>query len=154
MTEGPPSSDDPIVVVVDGELDASDLDWTDELRATLDAGHRRVVVDMLAVSFIDSSVVRALVSAYRVVAEEGWLRVVYTHHLIRRVITICGLADALPQYPTVEAALRGTPSGLHPDDSSPSGVLGAPSGGHTAGVENDADEGPAGPPSPQEGSQI
>lgn len=114
----------PVVIVVDGELDASDAGWTADLdRAVLD-GHRHIVVDMLGVSFVDSSVVRALVSAYRAsVAAGGWLRVVYTHHLIRRVIVICGLADALPQYTSLDAALRGSPSALRPDDDSSYGEL-------------------------------
>jgi anti-sigma B factor antagonist len=100
----------PAVVVAHGELDIAD----DALRRTLVAlasDGQDVVVDLLNVTFIDSSVVRALLLAHREVTERGrWLRVVYTHHLIRRVIEICGLTELLPQYTSVEAAVRGVHS--------------------------------------------
>lgn len=99
--------EEPVVVRLSGELDAGDPGFADELLATVEGGARRVVVDMLNVSFIDSSVVRALVLAHRrTSAGGGWLRVVYTHHLVRRVIDMCGLAGVFPQYPTVDAARR------------------------------------------------
>ncbi len=145
----------PIVVVVDGELDASDGAWSSELQAAVAAGQSRVVVDMLGVSFIDSSVVRRLVEAYRAL-DTGWLRVVYTHHLIRRVIAICGLADALPQYTSVEAALRGNPSLLRPSDDYGYAELGAMPGpdstGDDAGASTDADDRHRPGPQPRQGS--
>lgn len=110
-----------------GELDAGDSSFGDDLLARVDAGTSRVVVDMLNVSFIDSSVIRVLVLAHRgTTAAGGWLRVVYTHHLVRRVIDMCGLADVLPQYSTVDAARRGasapppaSESAAAPDDGRP-----------------------------------
>lgn len=111
-----------VVVSFSGELDAGDADWVDEITMALDAGARRLVVDLVDVTFIDSSVVRSLVQAYRRVGRDGWVRIVYTHNIIRRVIEVCGLADALPQYTTVDAALRGAPSRLHPDDPPPDGT--------------------------------
>ena len=106
---------DPHVVRLSGELDAGDAGFADEL-AQLSGGADFVVVDMLNVSFIDSSVIRALVLVHRrVTAGGGWVRVVYTHHLVRRVIDMCGLAGVFPQYPTIEAARRDQPS--HPPNS-------------------------------------
>lgn len=102
---------EPQVVRLSGELDAGDSGLAGELLDQLDAGAGGVVVDMLNVSFIDSSVIRALVLAHRqVTAGGGWLRVVYTHHMVRRVIEMCGLAESFPQYPTIEAARRGLAS--------------------------------------------
>lgn len=100
--------DDAIAVVsLDGELDAADLAWSEQIGAAIDSGKSQVVVDMLNVTFVDSSVVRELVLAHkRVMADGGWVRIVYTHHLITRVFEICGLAAIFPQYPTVDAALR------------------------------------------------
>jgi anti-anti-sigma factor len=97
------------VVAASGELDAADPSWADEIGAALDAGITHLVIDLRNVTFIDSSVVRELLLAYKRVAEPpagGWIRLVYTHHLISRVIQICGLADTFPQFTTVEAALR------------------------------------------------
>lgn len=102
---------DPLVVSLSGELDAGDSELADELLAQIGEGSNLVIVDMLNVSFIDSSVIRALVLAHRRVdSEGGWLRVVYTHHLVRRVIDMCGLTGVFPQYPTIEAARRGMSS--------------------------------------------
>lgn len=103
-----------VQVTARGELDAA----TDELARALDSavagGADHLVVDLLDVTFIDSSVVRDLVLAHRAVSERGgWLRIVYTHHLITRVIEICGLSEIFPQYPTVAAAISRTPH--HPD---------------------------------------
>jgi stage II sporulation protein AA (anti-sigma F factor antagonist) len=101
---------DVVQVSASGEIDAG----TDQLARALDdavsGGAQHVVVDLLDVTFIDSSVVRSLVLAHRELsAREGWVRVVYTHHLIKRVIDICGLAEIFPQYPTVSAAMNRSP---------------------------------------------
>jgi len=107
----------PVVVVADGELDIAD-ESLQKVLLDLATDGRGVVVDMLNVTFIDSSVARALVLAYREAEDRGgWLRLVYTHHLIRRVIEICGLAEHLPQYTSVEAAVRGVHSTLHQPDA-------------------------------------
>jgi len=92
-----------------GELDAADTAWLDELDAVLDSGDDRIVLDFTDVSFVDSSVVQSLVAAHNRVGQDGWVRIVYTHHLIKRVIEICGLAHAFPQYTSVDAALRAAP---------------------------------------------
>ena len=102
--------DVPVVLTLSGELDAADPGWADELQEALRAGQRQVVVDLRNVTFIDSSVIRALVLAGKKVPQDGWLRLVYTHHLIRRVIDICGLSEAFPQFTTLDAAVRNAPS--------------------------------------------
>lgn len=104
----PPVGTRPPVVSLTGEWDVADERLENVLLRSLQSGDGRLVVDMLNVSFIDSSVVRALVAAHvAAVEKEGWVRLVYTHHVIRRVIEICGLADLLPQFGTVDAAIRG-----------------------------------------------
>ena len=99
-----------VVVALAGELDVADDEWSQTLDAALDSGATRLVLDLTNVTFIDSSVVRALVLAHRRVGEQGWLRLVYTHHLIARVVDICGLAETFPQYATVDAARRAAPT--------------------------------------------
>ena len=98
------------VIALSGELDASDPDWAAQLQDAVDSGATCLVVDLRNVTFIDSSVIRGLVLLHRQVRTDGWLRLVYTHHLIRRVIDICGLAEAFPQFTTPESALRDHPS--------------------------------------------
>lgn len=98
----------PPVVTLTGEWDAADERLEDILLGQLRSGDTRLIVDMLNVSFIDSSVVRALVAAHvEANARSGWVRLVYTHHVVRRVIEICGLAEVLPQFGTLDAAARG-----------------------------------------------
>lgn len=100
---------DVVIAEVSGELDAADNKLDDELTRLLARSDSHLVVDLTNVTFIDSSVVRALVVAHRTVMERGgWVRVVYTHHLIGRVIEICGLGEVFPQYASVECAVRGT----------------------------------------------
>ena len=112
----------PAVISLSGELDAADATWADEIDAALDAGARRLVIDLLNVTFIDSSVVRALILARRRLAAGGWIHLVYTHHLISRVLQICGLADAFPQFTTVAAALRSAPTRVAAHRSAASGA--------------------------------
>ena len=94
------------VVAVSGELDIANDELAVRLAAAVDGGAQHVVVDLLNVTFIDSSVVRSLVLAHRTLLQRGgWLRLVYTHHLIGRVLEICGLDSLLPRYTSVEAAM-------------------------------------------------
>jgi anti-anti-sigma factor len=96
------------VLVIAGEYDAGDTDLREQILAAVAEGDGRVVVDMIDVTFADSSVVRALVAGCQAAEERGgWLRLAYTHHMLRRVIDICGLEELLPQYPSVQAAVNG-----------------------------------------------
>ena len=97
------------VVGLSGELDAGDASWVAPLKAALSADARQIVVDLRDVSFIDSSVIRELLRAYRAVQPGGWLRLVYTHNTIHRIIEVCGLLEVFPQYLTPAAAGRGNP---------------------------------------------
>lgn len=100
--------DEPAVLVVAGEADAGDTQLLEQVLAAVRSGDGRVVVDMIDATFADSSVVRALVAGYQEAAGRGgWLRLAYTHHMIGRVIEICGLEELLPPYPSVHAAVNG-----------------------------------------------
>lgn len=99
---------EPSVLVVAGEADAGDTELLEQVLAAVRNGDGRVVVDMIDATFADSSVVRALVAGFREAAGHGgWLRLAYTHHMIGRIIEICGLEELLPQYPSVRAAVDG-----------------------------------------------
>ena len=100
------------VVGLSGELDAGDPSWAVELQAALAGGVRQIVLDLREVTFIDSSVIREILRAHRAVREEGWVRLVYTHSSIHRIIEVCGLSDVFPQFLTPAAAGRGNPRHL------------------------------------------
>jgi anti-anti-sigma factor len=99
---------EPVEVTVAGELDVARSELSSAIDDALANGACRLVINLLDVSFIDSSVLRVLVLARREVESRGgWIRLVYTNHLIGRVIEVTGLADVLPQYASVESALAG-----------------------------------------------
>jgi anti-anti-sigma factor len=97
---------EPMVFSYSGEIDAGD-DCVGDILGGIEVGAERIIVDFVNVTFIDSSVIRTLVRAHRRATDVGgWVRVVYTHHVVRRVIEMCGLSEIFPQYATVEAAGR------------------------------------------------
>jgi anti-sigma B factor antagonist len=97
-----------VEITVAGELDVARSELSRALRSALEGDAERIVVNLLGVSFIDSSVLRDLLLAHRdVQARNGWIRLVYTNHLIHRVISVTGLDQVLPQYSSVVGALAG-----------------------------------------------
>lgn len=69
-------------------------------------GHRRVVLDLSPVDYLDSSGLGAVVAALkRVRSNDGELEVVCDEPRVRRVFEMCGLDRAFPIHRTVEAAV-------------------------------------------------
>jgi len=54
--------DDVLAVRLDGELDMAHADWVDDTLAAAGAHHRRIAVELDAVSFLDSSGIGVLQS--------------------------------------------------------------------------------------------
>lgn len=97
---------EPVEIAVAGELDVARSELSRAIDDALADGASRLVINLLDVSFIDSSVLRVLVLTRREVEQRGgWIRLVYTNHLIGRVIEVTGLGEVFPQYATVESAL-------------------------------------------------
>ena len=85
-----------VVVTVRGELDiAAACSFTAQLRDA--AAHERdVVVDLSAVTFIDSTALRALIAAHRMLADGGHrLIVAEPSAVVSRVLTLSGLVSLL-----------------------------------------------------------
>jgi anti-sigma B factor antagonist len=93
------------LIVAQGELDVQSVD---ELRArlneALDAGSKRIVVDLAEVSFIDSLSLSALVGARRKLGDDGRLAVVAAHEYVRLILQATGLEQVLDVFETREAA--------------------------------------------------
>src|SRR5437773_7237855 len=67
-----------------------------------------VVIDMSGTTFCDSAGVQAIVAACRQAAANGAeLRLVAT--AVLRILTIVGVGQVIPIYPTLESALSGAP---------------------------------------------
>src|SRR4051812_18659975 len=90
-------SRDAVRITVEGELD---LATSPTLEAHLDAAAdwgRAIVLDLSALSFLDSSGVALLLTVSRRAATDGWmLRIVGTPRRARDVLELCGLLDVLP----------------------------------------------------------
>jgi anti-sigma B factor antagonist len=99
------------LVVVHGELDLFTApDLREQLRAQIDRGAARLVVDLADCSFVDASGCHALLTASRRLAGHGGrLAIVNTDPAIARVFAVMGLDELFPVVATraeAVAALR------------------------------------------------
>ncbi|WP_329281354.1 STAS domain-containing protein [Streptomyces sp. NBC_01451] len=97
------------VVTVRGEIDHDVKDVLSE--ALLSEGGtvapRRIVVDLSAVTFMDSSGINVFVAAYQQMSDaRGWLRIAGAQESVLRVLTLVGVDAFVPCHPTLEQALR------------------------------------------------
>jgi anti-sigma B factor antagonist len=94
------------VVRAEGELDVG---TAAQMRETVSAAldeHDRLVVDLSAVTFLDSVTLGVLIGAYNRTKDGGGaLAVVVTDERVRRVFRITGLDKVFAMYETLEAAL-------------------------------------------------
>jgi len=92
------------LVGISGELDMA---TSAELESALERANaqERVVVDLTACDFLDSSAIRVLLrGAVRAESAGGSFSLVAPDPQLRRVLEIAGLEAKLPIHPTVEAA--------------------------------------------------
>ncbi|MFC7533873.1 STAS domain-containing protein [Actinoplanes sp. GCM10030250] len=94
------------VIAVAGEIDR---DSRDELRRAADiallAGHLRLILDVGAVTFCDSSGLSFFVDLHRQTqAQGGWLRLAGASPDLRSMLTVTNLDHLLAVFPTVEQA--------------------------------------------------
>jgi anti-sigma B factor antagonist len=95
------------VVAAAGEIDLTNAECLrDALLSAFNAGATAVVVDLTAVTFLDSAGVTALVrAARRASASEAALRVAVTSPAVLRVLDLVGINQLVPVYPSVGEAL-------------------------------------------------
>jgi anti-anti-sigma factor len=90
---------DTVTLAVAGELDLASAPLLADHLDAIDPGGGldAVVLDLHALTFLDSSGVALLVGAMRRAEHEGWrLRITGTPPEPRRVLDLCGLLDVLP----------------------------------------------------------
>lgn len=81
------------------------------VRGLIGSGHRRIVIDLSRVEFMDSSAHRVLVDATKKLsAQSGGLRIVITDGGMRNTLEIIGVAQLLNIYSAVSIATLKTPS--------------------------------------------
>jgi anti-sigma B factor antagonist len=108
------------VITVPAEIDATNAG---EVRQALLAAAGQdaavLIIDMSGTTFCDSAGVQAIIDTYnQAAATHIQLRLVAT--AVLRILTLVGVDQLVPIYPTLEAALAGTPtaaaSARDPDD--------------------------------------
>jgi len=107
------------VVTVPAEIDT--INAGEVRQALLAASHDATVliIDMSGTTFCDSAGVQAIIDTYnQAAATHTQLRLVAT--AVLRILTLVGVDQLIPIYPTLEAALAGTPAAAastrDPDD--------------------------------------
>ena len=114
--------DDFRVVDVAGEVDVfSASELANQLTQLFDAGRRIVMVDLTAVTFLDSTGLGTLVAA-RNRAEEagGQLPVIGSGDRVMKLFRITGLEDVFEIYPSIDAAVTATRAAGRRDSDTPS----------------------------------
>ena len=119
---------DNLVVAVGGELDIVTSRQLDEHLTRARREHRRIVLDLTAVDFMDTSSLAVIVGHWkRLQAAGGTLALAGARYRYTKTLWITGLADRLPRFDSVEEALaaegQAAPADLGPpaDPAPPTG---------------------------------
>lgn len=94
------------VVALEGELDlgrAPSLKWA--LVDSLDAGYKQLVVDLSAVSFMDSTALGVLVGINRSLDDGARMAIVCVHPNVLKIFELSGMDRSFAIHPTLEEAL-------------------------------------------------
>jgi anti-sigma B factor antagonist len=111
------------VVAMPAELDAAKADEIRRaLLAAVGVDPAILIIDMSGTTFCDSAALKAIIGAHTQAVKTGTqLRLVAT--AVLRILTIVGVDQLIPIYPTLEAALTGAPV-AEPSPWEPGGTAG------------------------------
>jgi len=100
------------VVAVRGELDAVTSREFDEYLATARRDSDRIILDLAAVDFMDTSSLAVIVGHWKkLTARNGTLALAGARYRYTKTLWITGLADRLPRYDTLEQAIAALSDG-------------------------------------------
>jgi anti-sigma B factor antagonist len=101
--------DDTHVVAVTGEIDLFTApEFKQRVSAPIDAGRTRLIVDLTATTFIDSSSLGVLIGAHRRLRRlNGTLVIVCSGEAILKTFRITGLDGVFTIVPTLDEAFNG-----------------------------------------------
>lgn len=117
------SRGDSLIVAVGGELDIVTSRQLDEHLTRARREHRRIILDLTAVDFMDTSSLAVIVGHWkRLQATGGTLVLAGARYRHTKTLWITGLADRLPLFDSVDEALAaegpGAPAGsIRPGDA-------------------------------------
>jgi anti-sigma B factor antagonist len=94
-----------------GRIDThTGIEFKDRISETIDTGNPWLVIDLGAVTFLDSTGIGALVTSLkRAQAKGGDLRLAHVPHTVRMTLELTSLQSYLPRYATVADALASYP---------------------------------------------
>ena len=105
-----------VVVSVQGELDVTTSHRFDDCLSEAAASSDRVILDMSAVDFMDTTALAVIVGHWRrQVAAGGAFLLAGARYRYTKALWITGLADRLPMYDTVGEALAARPEAGPPE---------------------------------------
>ena len=100
------------VVVVSGELDIVTSRRFDEFLAEVRRDGDRIIIDLSAVDFMDTGSLAVIVGHWKqVTAAGGTLALAGARYRYTKTLWITGLADRLPLYESVDAAVAAGQAG-------------------------------------------
>ena len=100
------------VVAVRGELDAVTSREFDEYLTTARHHSDRIILDLAAVDFMDTSSLAVIVGHWKkLTARNGTLALAGARYRYTKTLWITGLADRLPRYDTLEQAIAAVADG-------------------------------------------
>lgn len=109
-----------VVVSVQGELDVTSSQRFDDCLSEAAAGSDRVILDMSAVDFMDTTALAVIVGHWRrLVAVGGAFLLAGARYRYTKALWITGLADRLPMYDTVDDALSAAETAQAPQAAQP-----------------------------------
>ena len=95
-----------VLTVAEARLDAANApELREALHGCIDTGKTQLVLDLSAVSFMDSSALGALISAVKKLGPLGGLSIVGSRGPVARLFSVTRMDRVFALHPSVEAAL-------------------------------------------------
>jgi anti-sigma B factor antagonist len=121
-----------VVVAVRGELDVTNSQQFDDYLTEASASTDRVVLDLSAVDFMDTSALAVVVGHWRRLVEAGGMFLLAgARYRYTKALWITGLADRLPRYDSVDDAL----AAAQPEPGTGPAIGAGPAGSENATAE-------------------
>lgn len=97
-----------LVRVLDERIDAAAaVQFRDAMRSTVEANHRRVVLDLSRVSFVDSSGLGAIIAVLKHLGNERTLELAALQPAVAKVFRLTRLDEIVKVHPDTAAAFGG-----------------------------------------------
>jgi anti-sigma B factor antagonist len=99
---------DLLVRVLDERIDAAAaVQFRDAMRSAMEAGHRRVVLDLTRVSFVDSSGLGAIIAVLKHLGNARTLELASLQPAVAKVFRLTRLDEIVKVHPEAAAAFGG-----------------------------------------------